>query len=79
MDVPSHGISREEHPEVCYCSNGEGALQASIDAGTAQIEQLGRTVDRGTAEKSQLEQELKTQKSDRTAAEATMKESIAIL
>merc|ERR1719498_2174421 len=43
---------------MCYCSNGEGALQASIDAGEAQIEQLGASVERGTAEKSQLEQDV---------------------
>merc|ERR1719313_2036094 len=35
---------------MCYCSNGEGALQASIDVGNAQIEQLGAAVERGTAE-----------------------------
>merc|ERR1719390_417700 len=54
---------------MCYCSNGEGALQASIDAGEAQIEQLGASVERGTAEKSQLDQDLVQHKTDRTAAE----------
>merc|ERR1719160_792859 len=63
---------------MCYCSGGEGALEESITQGKAQIEQLTATIERGTAEKSQLEQDLKTHKSDRTAAEATMKESTAM-
>merc|ERR1719498_438480 len=53
---------------MCYCSNGEGALQASIDAGNAQIEQLGGAIERGTAEKSQLDQDIVTHKADRAAA-----------
>merc|ERR1719326_1551177 len=63
---------------MCYCSGGEGALDASITQGKAQIEQLTASIERGTAEKSQLEQDLKTHKSDRTAAEETMKESTAM-
>merc|ERR1719174_2088512 len=31
---------------MCYCSNGEGALEASITAGKAQIEQSGSAKDR---------------------------------
>jgi len=63
---------------MCYCSNGEGALQASIDAGSAQIEQLGASIERGTAEKSQLEQDIKQHKADRTEAEKVIKESTAM-
>merc|ERR1719498_1394747 len=63
---------------MCYCSNGEGALQASIDAGNAQIEQLGGAIERGTAEKSQLEQDITQHKADREAAEKVMKESTAM-
>merc|ERR1719371_104447 len=51
---------------MCYCSNGEGALQASIDAGETQIEQLAAAVERGTAEKSQLDQDVAQHKADRT-------------
>jgi len=63
---------------MCYCSGGEGALDASIEAGKAQIEQLTATVKRGTAEKSQLEQDLAQHKADRTEAEKVMKESTAL-
>merc|ERR1719262_1287432 len=63
---------------MCYCSNGEGALDASIEAGESQIEQLGASVERGTAEKSQLDQDIAQHKADRTAAEKTIKESTAM-
>merc|ERR1719160_159796 len=78
--VESEGKKEEDLFDkfMCYCSGGEGALEASITQGKAQIEQLTASVERGTAEKSQLEQDLKTHKSDRTAAEATMKESTAM-
>merc|ERR1719198_2280257 len=78
--VESEGKKEEDLFEkfMCYCSGGEGALDASITQGKAQIEQLTATIERGTAEKSQLEQDLKTHKSDRSAAEATIKESTAM-
>merc|ERR1719159_2270722 len=78
--VESEGKKEEDLFEkfMCYCSGGEGALDASITQGKAQIEQLTASIERGTAEKSQLEQDLKTHKSDRTAAEETMKESTAM-
>merc|ERR1719230_2505826 len=63
---------------MCYCSNGEGALDASISAGEAQIEQLSSSVEKGTAEKSQLDQDVAQHKADRAAAEKTMKESTAL-
>merc|ERR1719456_347192 len=63
---------------MCYCSNGEGALQASIDAGNAQIEQLGAAIERGAAEKSQLDQDIVQHKADRAEAEKVMKEATAM-
>merc|ERR1719161_1021716 len=63
---------------MCYCSNGEGALEASIQAGQAQIEQLGGAIEKGTAEKSQLDQDIASHKADRTEAQKTIKESTAI-
>merc|ERR1719450_1262153 len=63
---------------MCYCSNGEGALQASIDAGNAQIEQLGAAIERGTAEKSTLDQDIVTHKADREEAEKVLKEATAM-
>merc|ERR1719375_315535 len=63
---------------MCYCSNSEGALDASITAGKASIEQLGSTVQRVTAEKSQLEQDIVQRKADREEAEKVIKESTAM-
>merc|ERR1719498_2292768 len=78
--VESEGKKEEDLFDkfMCYCSNGEGALQASIDAGNAQIEQLGAAIERGTAEKSQLDQDIVTHKADREEAEKVMKESTAM-
>jgi hypothetical protein len=63
---------------MCYCSNGEGALEASIQQGKAQIEQLATTVDRTIAEKSQLDQAIVSHKADREEAEKVIKESTAL-
>merc|ERR1719160_520514 len=63
---------------MCYCSNGEGALEASISQGKAEIETLGATIDRDTAEKSQLDQDIVQHKADREEAEKVIKESTAM-
>merc|ERR1719247_2159825 len=63
---------------MCYCSNGEGALDASISEGNAQIEQLSAAIPRGEAEKSQLDQDIVTHKADREEAEKVIKESTAM-
>jgi len=63
---------------MCYCSGGEGALDASISAGKAQIEQLTASIERGTAEKSQLDQDIVSHKADREEAEKVIKESTAM-
>merc|ERR1719174_850468 len=63
---------------MCYCSNGEGALEASISEGKAQVEALGATIERGTAEKSQLDQDIVQHKADREEAEKVTKESTAM-
>merc|ERR1719399_2363187 len=63
---------------MCYCSGGEGALDASISAGKAQIEQLTAAISRGTAEKSQLDQDVATHKADREEAQKVIKESTAM-
>merc|ERR1719281_1544099 len=63
---------------MCYCSGGEGSLDAAITEGKAQVEALTASVERGTAEKSQLDQDVAGHKADRTEAEKTMKESTAM-
>merc|ERR1719316_869257 len=63
---------------MCYCSGGEGALEASITEGKAQIEALTATAERGAAEKSQLDQDVAGHKADREGAEKVIKESTAM-
>jgi peptidoglycan hydrolase CwlO-like protein len=63
---------------MCYCNNGAGALDASIEAGKASIEQLTSKIEKDTALKSQLEQDIVQHKSDREEAEKTIKESTAM-
>merc|ERR1719201_1774908 len=63
---------------MCYCSNGEGALDAAISEGKAQVEQLSAAIPRGQGEKSQLEQEIASHKADREEAEKVIKESTAM-
>ena len=63
---------------MCYCSSGASALEASIETGKAQIEQLGTTVERTIAEKSELDQSIVTHKADREEAEKVIKESTAM-
>merc|ERR1719498_470342 len=78
--VESEGKKEEDLFDkfMCYCSNGEGALDASIQAGTAQIEQLTASIKSGTAEKSQLDQDVAQHKADRAEAEKVIKESTAM-
>merc|ERR1719331_1605138 len=63
---------------MCYCSGGDGALEASIQQGKAQVEQLGSAIARTTAEKSELDQSIATHKADRQEAERVVKESTAM-
>jgi chromosome segregation ATPase len=78
--VEEEGEKEEELFEsfMCYCKNGAGALDTSISAGKAQIDQLTSTVQRGTSEKSQLEQDITQHKADREEAEKVSKESTAM-
>merc|ERR1719456_629642 len=75
--VESEGKKEEDLFDkfMCYCSGGEGALEASITTGKAQMEQLSGTIESKTAESSQLDQDLVQHKTDRTAAQAAIKES----
>merc|ERR1719359_1737197 len=60
---------------MCYCSGGEGALEASITTGNAEMEQLSSAIEGKSAESSQLDQDIAQHKTDRTAAQAAVKES----
>merc|ERR1719262_1151882 len=59
---------------MCYCSNGEGALDASIQAGKAQIEQLGSAIEKGTVEEEGKKEEITAHKTDREGAQSAVKE-----
>merc|ERR550537_505661 len=58
--VEEEGEQEEELFEkfMCYCQNGESALEAQISQGKASIEQLAGTVEQSSAEKSQLDQDI---------------------
>merc|ERR1719174_909753 len=63
---------------MCYCKNGESALDKSISEGKAQVEQLTAVITRGTSEKSQLDQDIVQHKADREEAEKVTKEGTAM-
>merc|ERR1719271_100187 len=60
---------------MCYCNNGAGSIEASIETATAQIASLTGKIDTETAQKSQMQQDVAQHKADRTAAKATIQES----
>jgi len=63
---------------MCYCNNGAGSLDASIQTAAAAIESLTGKIATEKAQKSQSEQEVVQHKTDRTEAEKTIKESTAM-
>jgi len=63
---------------MCYCNNGAGSLDSSIQSATAAIESLNGRIETEKAQKSQSEQEVGQHKTDRTEAEKTIKESTAM-
>merc|ERR1719421_544165 len=78
--IESEGEKEKELFEkfMCYCNNGAGALDNSIQSGKASIEQLTSKIEKDTALKSQLEQDIVQHKADREAAEKTIQESTAM-
>jgi len=60
---------------MCYCNNGAGSIDASIETATAQISSLTGKIDTESAQKSQMQQDVAQHKTDRTAAKATIQES----
>merc|ERR1719331_207061 len=78
--VESEGEKEKELFEkfMCYCNNGAGSLDASIQTAAAAIESLTGKIATEKAQKSQFEQEVAQHKTDRTEAEKTVKESTAM-
>jgi len=63
---------------MCYCNNGVGSLDNSIQAASAQTESLTGTITSDSSQKSQFEQDIAQHKTDRATAESTIKESTAM-
>jgi predicted nucleic acid-binding Zn-ribbon protein len=63
---------------MCYCQNGEGALQKSIADGEAKIEEINKLLGSGIAEKKQLEAEVAEAKENRKEAEQAIAEATAL-
>merc|ERR1719428_2369720 len=78
--VESEGAAEKELFDkfMCYCDNGAGSLEASIEAGNAAIESLTGKIETEKAQKSQSEQEVAQHKTDREEAQKTIKESTAM-
>jgi len=63
---------------MCYCNNGAGQLDNSIQTASASIESINGNIAAGGAQKSQFEQDIVQHKSDKVTAEKTIKESTAM-
>merc|ERR1719160_1784032 len=57
---------------MCYCENGAGALQASVDAAEKKIPEVESAISTKSAEKEQLASDIVTHKADREAAKTAM-------
>jgi len=78
--VESEGEKEKELFEkfMCYCNNGAGSLDATIQTAAAAIDSLTGRIATEKAQKSQFSQEVTQHKTDRTEAEKTIKESTAM-
>jgi len=63
---------------MCYCKNGAGDLQASIDAAETKAPQVESAIKEAEAQKEQLEADLKSHKASREEAKAAMAEATAL-
>jgi hypothetical protein len=63
---------------MCYCKNGEGALEKSIADAEEQIPQMEAAIKEELAEKKQLEADLKQHKADRAEAKEAIAKATAI-
>merc|ERR1719160_1464582 len=57
---------------MCYCENGAGALQASVDAAEKKIPEVESAISTKSAEKEQLASDVVQHKADREAAKSAM-------
>merc|ERR1719502_1159692 len=63
---------------MCFCETTDAELAQSIEAGTTKVSELESQLEEDTAQKAQMDQDVTQHKSDREAAEKTVKESTAM-
>merc|ERR1719160_2064164 len=63
---------------MCYCENGAGALQASVDAAEKKIPEVESAISTKSAEKEQLASDIVTHKADREAAKTAMSSATSL-
>merc|ERR1719171_2284257 len=63
---------------MCYCENGKGALQVSINDAETKIPQVEAALEKTGAEKAQLASDVTAHKNDREAAKAAMAEATSL-
>lgn len=63
---------------MCYCKNGVGDLEKSIDDAETKITELESSIKSDVAKKKQLDEDLKAHKADRAAAKKAVAEATAL-
>merc|ERR1719486_1428601 len=60
---------------MCYCKNGKGALEGSIEMGKSKSEQLTASIKETAATLTQTKADLKTAQTDRSEAKAAVEKA----
>merc|ERR1719460_1922840 len=78
--VAAEGVKENELFEkfMCYCKNGKGSLEASIEAAKGKNEQLLADIEETTSQLKQTKADLKNAQESRTAAKAAVAEATAL-
>jgi len=63
---------------MCYCENGKGALQKSIDDAGNKVPQVGADIKAAVENKAMLEQEMKEHQTSRDAAKEAIASATAV-
>merc|ERR1719487_215201 len=78
--VEAEGVKEEELFEkfMCYCKNGKGSLEASIEAAKGKNEQLLASIKETEASLAQTKADLKAAQESRAAAKAAVAKATAL-
>merc|ERR1719269_561100 len=78
--VVAEGEKEEELFEkfMCYCKNGKGALESSIEQAKQTNDQLKSSISEADASLKQMKADLKTAQTDRTAAKTAVAKATAL-